>query len=121
MIFGLIYHLLKFWRNQWLTKQELEQLQQRKLQKIIKHAYERVSYYHQLFNSVGIRPEDIRSQKDLQYLPVTSRRCIQSLPLNEMVAQGVKLSSCCRMKTSGTTGMPLELIKSKEDVCSPTW
>jgi len=62
MSLGLMYRLLKLWKNQWSTKQELEQLQQRKLQKIIKNAYERARYYHQLFNSVVIRPEDIRNK-----------------------------------------------------------
>jgi phenylacetate-CoA ligase len=111
-----MYHLLKLCRNQWLTKQELDQLQQRKLQKIMKHAYERVEYYHQLFNSVGIRPEDIRNKKDLRYIPITSRRQMQRLPINEIVAKGVKLSSCYRVRTSGSTGMPLDVIKGKKEI-----
>jgi phenylacetate-CoA ligase len=115
MSFDLIYHLLKLFKNQWLTHEELEQLQQRKLQKIIKHAYERVSYYHRLFNSLGIRPGDIKSGKHLRYIPITSREQIQSLPINEIVARGVKLSNYCRVRTSGSTGMPLEVIKSKKE------
>jgi len=115
MSIGLVYHLLKLCKNQWLTKQELEQLQQRKLQKIVKHAYEKVSYYHKLFNSVGIRPEDIRSKKDLRYIPITSRTRIQSLPTKEIIAQGLKLCNCHRIKTSGSTGIPLEVIKTKKE------
>jgi len=115
MSIALVYHLLKLLKNQWLTKQELEQLQQRKLQRIIKHAYERVSYYHKLFNSVGIKPEDIRSKEDLRYIPITSRTRIQNLPTNEITAQGVMLRDCHRMRTSGSTGIPLEIIKSEKD------
>lgn len=115
MSITLVYHLLKLLRNQWLTKEELEQLQQRKLQKIIKHAYEKVSYYHQLLNSVGVKPEDIRNKKDLRYIPITSRTRIQNLPTNEITAQGVMLRDCHRMTTSGSTGMPLEIIKSEKD------
>jgi len=48
MSIGLVYHLFRLLKNQWLTKRELEQLQQRKLQRIVKHAYDRVNYYHQL-------------------------------------------------------------------------
>ena len=115
MRIGLVYHLVKLLRNQWLTKQELEQLQQRKLQRIVKHAYERVSYYHKLFDSVGIKPEDIRAKRDLQYIPVTSRTRIQSLPTKEIVAQGVKLSNCHRMRTGGSTCIPLEVIKTEKE------
>ncbi len=112
---GLMYHLLKIWRNQWSTKQELEELQQRKLQRILRHAYNRVGYYRQLFDSVGIRPEDIRNTNDLRYIPVTSRRRIQSLPTKEIIAQGVKLRNCHHMRTSGSTGIPLELIKTEKE------
>lgn len=115
MSIALVYHLLKLLRNQWLRKEELEQLQQRKLQKIIKHAYERVSYYHKLLDSVGIRPEDIRNKKDLRYIPITSRSRIQSLPTNEITAQGVILRDCHRMRTSGSTGIPLEVIRSEKE------
>ena len=115
MSIGLVYHLFRLLKNQWLTKRELEQLQQRKLQRILKHAYDRVNYYHQLFDSVGIRPEDIRSKRDLRYIPVTSRTRIQSLPINEIIAQGVKLSNCHRIITSGSTGIPLEVIKSEKE------
>lgn len=115
MSFGLLYHLWKLWRNQWLASEELEQLQQRKLQKIIKHAYERVRYYHQLFDSAGIDPEDIKGTEDLRFIPITSRRRIQSLPINEIVARDVKLSKCYRVRTSGSTGIPLEVIKSRQE------
>ena len=115
MSFGLIYHLLKLWRSQWLRKEELEDLQQRKLQKIIKYAYERVRYYHQLFNSVGIRPEDIKNKEDLRCIPITSRKQIQSLAINEIVGKGVELRNCHHVRTSGSTGIPLEVIKSKKD------
>ena len=115
MSISLVYHLLKLLRNQWLTKEELEQLQQRKLQKIIKHVYEKVSYYQKLFDSVGVKPEDIRSKEDLRYIPIISRSRIQSLPDKEIIAQGVELSNCHRMKTSGSTGIPLEVIKSEKE------
>jgi len=115
MSISLVYHLLKLLRNQWLTKEELEQIQQRKLEKIIKHAYEKVSYYRQLFDSTGIKPEDIRSREDLQYIPITSRTRIQSLTTKEIVAQGVRLSNCHRIITSGSTGIPLEAIKTEKE------
>lgn len=115
MSIALVYHLLKLLRNQWLRKEELERLQQRKLHRIIKHAYERVNYYHKLFDSVGINPEDIRSKEDLRYVPITSRTKIQSLPTNEIVAQGIRLSSCHRALTTGSTGIPLETIKTEKE------
>lgn len=117
----LVYHLLKVWRNQWLTKGELEQLQQRKLQKIIKHAYEKVTYYHRLFDSVGIRPEEIRSKKDLQYIPITSREEIQSLSLNEIVAKGVRPGDCYGVRTSGSTGIPLDVIRRSYFLVAPSY
>lgn len=115
MSFGLLYHLWRIWRNQWLTKEQLEQLQKRKLQRIIKHAYGTVSYYHRLFNSVSLMPEDIRDKQDLQHIPITSRKRVQSLPTEEIVTKGVKLSSCHRGRTTGSTGIPLDIIKTQQE------
>ena len=66
-------------RQQWLKAEELEEIQRRKLVAVIKHAYQNVPYYRKLFASAGIRPEDIKSIKDLPKIPITTKSQIQEL------------------------------------------
>jgi len=113
--FVWVGELLRLRRQQWLRPEELKALQQNKLRKLIKHAYEQVPYYHQLFDSNRIKPEDIRTVRDLVHLPITTKALFQSLPLAEVTARNVDLNRCICSRTSGTLGIPLTLYYRKED------
>jgi len=112
----LLYYLWKIRKSQRLTPSELEKLQNRKLRAIIKHAYENVLYYHRLFNSVNLSPEDIRTKEDLPKIPITTKKVLQTLPISERVAKGVNIRKCMRCRTSGSTGMPLDVFLSKKEM-----
>lgn len=93
--------------NQWLSRAELYDLQNRKLRAVVKHAYENVPYYHNLFDSVGLKPEDIQTTEDLIRIPITSRRDIQKQSPGQTISRGVDSERCIKLRTSGTTGVPL--------------
>ena len=65
MIFNTLYILHKLRKNQWLKPYDLKKLQQKKLRSIIIHAYNNVPYYHKLFDSVNVKPSDIKNVDDL--------------------------------------------------------
>jgi len=108
--------LWKIGKSQRLSPSELEELQNRKLRALIKHAYENVPYYHKLFSSVNLSPEDIRIKKDLVKIPITSRKTLQELPISERFARGVNINKCMRCRTSGSSGMPLDVFLSKKEM-----
>jgi len=110
-----ILDLYRLRKQQWLKPEELEQIQLRKLKRIIKHAYENVPYYRKLFDSAGIRPGDIKSVGDLPKFPITTKSTLQSQPISEITATNVDLSKCISSRTSGTQGMPLSIYFRKED------
>jgi len=116
MLLHLPYHLWKIRKAQRLNPFKLEELQNRNLRAIVKHAYERVPYYHKLFDSAGIEPDDIRTKKDLVKIPITNRKILQSLPINEKVARGVDIRKCIKGRTSGSTGEPLDVFFSKREL-----
>ena len=93
--------------NQWLSRAELYDLQNRKLRAVVKHAYENVPYYHNLFDSVDLRPEDIQTTEDLTRIPITSRRDIQKQSPDQTISRSVDSERCIQLRTSGTTGVPL--------------
>ena len=116
MLPHFLYYLWKVRRAERLTLSELEELQNKRLRAIVRHAYERVPYYHKLFNSVKIKPGDIRTKEDLIKIPITTRRDLQKLPITERVAEGVDISKCIKGKTSGSTGEPLDVFVGKREL-----
>jgi phenylacetate-CoA ligase len=110
-----MYHLFRLIRNQWLSPSEIEEIQRRKLNAIVRHAYQNVDYYRQLFDSVRVKPKDIRDKNDLFRIPITTKSQLQKLPIGKITAKGIKLDQCLQVKTSGSTGRPLDIIIGTKD------
>ncbi|MFI5165195.1 MAG: phenylacetate--CoA ligase family protein [Thermoanaerobaculales bacterium] len=79
----------------------------RRLRRLVAHAYARVPYYRRLFDGAGVRPEEIRSAADLIKLPITSKADLRRLPAEDLVASGADLGRCLHPRSSGTSGEPL--------------
>jgi len=103
------YYLLQLKKDQWKDSHQLKNIQFKKLKGIIKHAYNYVPYYHRLFSSAKIRPEDIKDQDDLRKIPLTTKQDIQK-NYWDIVPRGIKASRLPSSFTSGSTGVPLRII-----------
>lgn len=112
----LLYYLWKIRKAQQLNPSELEKLQNRKLRAVVKHAYENVPYYHELFNSAKLKPEDIKTKEDLVKIPITTKQVLQRLSISERVAKGVNINKCIKCRTSGSTGEPLDVFLNKREL-----
>jgi phenylacetate-CoA ligase len=99
----------------WRGTQPVRKIQERKLARLVRHAYWHVPYYRSLFNSARIQPGDIRTLKDLAALPLTSKAQLRDLPEFERCADNVDLARCQSFATSGTTGIPLRSYFTPED------
>jgi phenylacetate-CoA ligase len=90
------------------SKADLAAYQDEQLQRIIKHAYETVPHYRRIFDSRKLKPIDVRSEQDLQKLPVLTRKDIQS-NFDDLRTRAIPRSRLRLGHTSGTTGSPLEI------------
>ena len=72
-------------------------------------------YYRDVFDSLKVKPEDIRTPEDLHAFPLLSREHIQGLPLKTFIAKDVDVSRCKSFTTSGTTGTPLKIYYRRSD------
>jgi len=111
-----LLHLRRLIGNQWLTPAELRRLQEKKLRRLIAHAYDRVPYYRRLFDSAGLKPEDIRGVADLSRIPATSKAQLVELPLKDITARGTDPRRCRVTTTSGTTGVPFKIYYRPKDL-----
>jgi len=111
--FFMVRELMK---NQWLTPSQIQAIQQKKLQKLLHHAYTHVPYYRRLFESVGVTPGDIQTVADLSVIPITTKATLRELPLDQITAQNFDLNTCIKDRTSGSTGMPLNFFFTKDEM-----
>jgi len=105
-----IVSLAQLDRNQWRRSDDLERRQFRALRSLVHHAYSTVPFYRELYDRWGVSPKDLKAPDDLRRFPIVTRRALQSTPQNELVAEGTDLDRCLRSRTSGSTGVPLEIL-----------
>jgi len=94
--------------SQWWTKEQLEKYQLQELNKLLNHCYENVPYYRDLFDTLGLSPNDISSLKDLQKLPFLTKQKVKSN--TEMLkSKNYPPFRFEYVTTGGSTGFPLGL------------
>jgi len=101
-------------RHIYLDRDRLREYQNKRLKKIIKHAYDYVPFYHKKLKRLGIKPSDIKAVSDLRKLPIVRKDEIKK-NLNEMIASQRDVNSLEKHWTSGSTGQPLFFYISKEE------
>jgi phenylacetate-CoA ligase len=98
-------YLKKYQVNQWLSSDELQSRQFADFQSIIRYAYEQVPFYTRRFDSVGIRPEDIRCPDDVKLIPMLTKKDLQE-NLESLVSLVCPPSQRYRDSSGGSTGQP---------------
>jgi phenylacetate-CoA ligase len=100
-------HLAELKKSQWWTKTQIEELQNKKLQALVHHAYENVPYYHRIFTQKGITPDDIKTKNDLKKIPVLTKDQIRK-NLPDLLAKNIPESRRIEIHSSGSTGEPVK-------------
>ncbi|AEG18616.1 phenylacetate--CoA ligase family protein [Methanobacterium paludis] len=88
-----------------MSEDNKKDLQLKRLQSIVKKAYENVPYYKKHFDDAGIKPEDIKNLKDIEKVPYTTKNDLREAYPFGMFA--VPRKEIIEVHTSsGTTGKP---------------
>lgn len=97
------------------TENQLLDLQNQRLQALVKHCYAHVPYYRNMFDKLGLKSEDIKTRDDLRKLPVLTKQMVRE-HFDELIADNVSDYNVMTGSTGGSTGMPM---KFKKDI--QTW
>lgn len=101
-----------------LEADELRQLQLKRLQGTLRHAYEDVELYRKKFDAAGVRPEDCRALDDLAKFPFTTKADLRDTYPFGMF--GVPMEDVRRIHaSSGSTGRPTVVGYTQRDL--DTW
>ena len=92
-------------RMETMPRPELEALKLERLKHIVRYCYENVPFYHQRFDSIGLKPEHIRTLADIRLIPADHQgRSARQLPLRLFAVPTDKVVRI--HASSGTTGKP---------------
>lgn len=94
-----------------LCDRKIYKLQNKKLKKLMKRAYQ-IPLYRKKFEEAGLRPEDITCREDLAAFPVLTKQEIKDwlTPMLSEVSGKYHIFS-----TSGSTGTPLKVFVSPKE------
>lgn len=98
-----------------MSLQEKKDLQLERLKHIVEYCYNNVAFYRDRFDSIGLKPKDIKTLDDIKKIPFTEKKDLRdnypygllARPIDEMV----------RIHAStGTSGKPTVVVYTKNDL-----
>ena len=97
------------------SREEIRARQFSLLQEQVAWAYERVPWYKQQFDNIGLSPGDIKTRDDVRFIPFTDKAALRDHYPYGLFA--VPLEQIIRLhSSSGTTGKPIVVGYTKEDI-----
>ena len=102
-------------KEETLSRKEIEEIQLTRLIETVNRVYEKVEYYRNKMDAVGVKPSDIKSLKDLSKLPFVTKQDMRdtypfglfAVPKNQLVRIHA---------SSGTTGKPTVVGYTQNDL-----
>lgn len=109
---SVLDYVKEFSETDHFSSAQIEVYQMRKLNSLLDFAYHHVPYYHNLFDSLRLKPGDFHSTEDLKKLPILTKEIVRKEGRNmfpDVSLDGVKIAS-----TSGSSGDPIVLRKTRK-------
>lgn len=101
-----------------ISREDLEEIQLKKLQKIVKRAFDKIPYYNKKYSENNVFPEDIETLKDIEKLPfITKDDLRESYPFGLFAVDKKEITEL--HSSSGTTGKPVVSGYTPKDI--DTW
>ena len=98
-----------------MGKEEIQALQLKRLKEVVNRAYENVPFYQRKFDEIGLKPEDIKTLKDIEKIPFTTKDDLRDNYPYDLFA--VPMKEIVRLHaSSGTTGKPIIVGYTKKDL-----
>jgi phenylacetate-CoA ligase len=99
---------MKYWNEkiETMSTEEMRRLQLENLKKTVKWVHEKVPFYKNKFDEIGLKPQDLKQMEDLSKLPFTVKTDLRDNYPFGLCA--VPLAEVVRIHaSSGTTGKPI--------------
>ncbi len=108
---------LKYWKeleqSQYLPAEVLSDRQLARLKALLSFVYENNAFYRRRFDEAGLRPDDVRSVRDIGILPVLTKEEIRE-NMATIISRGFATEGLLRFKTGGSMGKALALYITED-------
>lgn len=98
--------------HETMSRDELDAYNFKRRVDAVRYAYDHTIFYRRLYDSVGLKPDDIKDEKSWDSVPLVTKEDMRNY-LDEMVVPGTEQYQK-KSTTSGSTGFPLTTIVDKE-------
>lgn len=88
------------------SRAEVEEIQNMKIRDLVNHAYNNTVYYREVFDNLGLKPQDIKEKQDLQLIPCLTRDILQDR-FNDLIDRNSRYKGVTKGSSSGSTGKPV--------------
>jgi phenylacetate-CoA ligase len=102
-------------RSQYCPPDKMVDYQLRRIQRLVKHAYEHVPFYRESFRQAGIKPDDIRSLEDFAAVPLLEKEEVREDPRRFIADNAGKLRET---RTGGSTGTPMLYFLDRDNTAA---
>lgn len=96
------------------TKEEIEKWQLRRLQQIVRHAYDNIPGYYALYHEAGVKPEDLQTLDHIRLFPIIDKEILRD-NIKEFTDPRVPKWKLHQSRTSGSTGNPFGFYKTLDE------
>jgi phenylacetate-CoA ligase len=101
--------------SECLSRKEMQELQLERLKYIVNVSYENVHFYRKRFDDIGLKPDHIKTLKDIEKIPFTNKNDLRDNYPYSLFA--VPMKKIVRLHaSSGTTGKPIVVGYTKKDM-----
>ena len=115
---ALTWHLLQEARRSsrrpaaWFRRR-----QESVLRRLLRRAYDRVPLYRRLYDRAGFHPDAFQTLADLERIPPLTKAALKGADPAETIVAGTDPASCTVLSTSGSTGMPMQIMLGRYERC----
>ncbi|HEY3283629.1 MAG TPA: phenylacetate--CoA ligase family protein [Armatimonadota bacterium] len=110
---GTFRYLAEAEASQWLSPDEVRELQMLKLRALLTHAHATVPYYRDLFDSHGLKPDRVTRAADLAVLPPLTKAAVREQG-DRLLSRAFRPGSLIVSATGGSTGEPMRFFYNRD-------
>jgi phenylacetate-CoA ligase len=99
-----------------ISRPDVKSYQLFMVRRTLKYAYEKSSFYHELFDKNGVRPEDVCTLSDLSMIPFTEPSHLAEAPYRFLCTSQSEIARPYTFVTSGTTGPQKKIFWTHSDL-----
>ncbi len=97
------------------SREQIDRWQLQHLKEILRHAYENVPAYRQLYDEAGVAPEDFQELKDLSNFPLVTKELLRD-NIEDFSARNIPQWKRLYRTTGGSTGIPFGFYLLQENI-----